>query len=325
MARMKNIAVVAGGNSGEFEVSLNSGRMVQQAIDTSLFNPYYMVVKGTDWQVEVGEKWYPVNKDDFSATTESGKINFDAAYLIIHGTPGEDGRIQGYFDVMGIPFVGPGIDCCVLTASKSLSKELVALRNIPTAKSRMLHRGTQPDWNELAAHLGLPLFIKPNNGGSSVATHKVYKIEDMQAAFDDAATHDREILAEEFLQGTEITCGIFDDGDELVCLPITEIRPHNDFFDYRAKYMGESDEITPAPIGEDLTKRVNELTRRVYRILHGDGAVRIDFIIRDGIPYFMEVNTIPGFSPASILPQQLRAGGFNITHVITKLIQRVLR
>lgn len=322
---MKNIAVVAGGNSGEFEVSLNSGRMVMLSIDRSLFNPYYLVVKGTDWQVEVDDSWIPVNKDDFSFEHKGEKVRFDAAYLIIHGTPGEDGKIQGYFDLMDVPFVGPSIACCILTMNKALAKELVAQKGIPTAKSKILLRGTSPDWNELATEFTLPLFIKPNNGGSSVATHKVYKTEDLKAAFEDGIQYDHEILAEEFIEGTEITCGIYDDGDELVCLPITEIRPHNDFFDYKAKYMGESDEITPAPLDAELVKRINELTKKVYRILHCDGIVRIDFIIRDNEPYFMEVNTIPGFSSASILPQQLRAAGMDITNVITKLIQHELK
>lgn len=322
---MKNIAVVSGGNSGEFEVSLNSGRMIMSAIDRKLFNPYYLVVKGTDWQVQVDGKWFPVNKDDFSFTADGDKIKFDLAYLIIHGTPGEDGKIQGYFEVMGIPFVGPSIACCILTMNKSLAKELAAQKQIPTAKSKILLRGTTPNWHEVASELTLPLFMKPNNGGSSVATHKVYKTEDMQAAFDDGIQYDHEILAEEFIAGTEITCGIFDDGDELVCLPITEIRPHNDFFDYKAKYLGESDEITPAPLDSELVKYINELTKKVYRVLHCDGMVRIDFIIRDGEPYFMEVNTIPGFSAASIVPQQLRAAGMDVTQVLTKLIQRELK
>lgn len=322
---MKNIAVVAGGNSGEFEVSVKSGHMLMQSIDTDVFRPIYVLVKGTDWEAEVDGVMYPVDKDDFSVYTETEKINFDAAYLIIHGTPGEDGRIQGYFELLGIPYVGPGIECCILTMNKALAKDLVAVKGIPTAKSRTLLRGTSPDWEALASELGLPLFIKPNNGGSSVATHKVYKTEDLQAAFDDAARHDAEILAEEFLQGTEITCGIYDNGQELVCLPITEIRPHNDFFDYRAKYMGESDEITPAPLAEAMVREINELTQKVYRILHCNGVVRIDFIIRDGVPYFMEVNTIPGFSPASILPQQMRAAGMDITEVITQLLTKELK
>lgn len=325
MVQMKNIAVVAGGNSGEFEVSLNSGRMVMESIDRNLFNPYYLVLKGTDWQAEVDGKFVPVDKDDFTAVTDRGKIRFDAVYLIIHGTPGEDGGMQGYFNVMGIPFVGPGIACCVLTMNKTLAKELVGAKGLPVAKGVNLAADSKPDWNALAAELGLPLFVKPNSGGSSVATHKVYKTEDLQAAFDDAAQHDTEILAEEFLQGTEISCGIYDDGERLVCLPITEIRPYNDFFDYRAKYMGESDEITPAPLDGALVKQINLYTQKAYRILHCNGMVRIDFIIRGGIPYFMEVNTIPGFSAASILPQQLRAAGLNITDVITRLIRKELK
>ena len=321
---MKNIAVVCGGNSGEYEVSLNSGRMVFGSIDKTLFNPYYVVVQGTDWKVELDGNWLNINKDDFSFQSATGNVRFDAAYLIIHGTPGEDGKIQGYFDILGIPFVGPSMACCILTMNKSLAKELVAEKGIPTAKSKVLLRGTEPDWETIANEFTLPLFMKPNNGGSSVATHKVYKVEDLKAAFDDGARYDHEILAEEFLQGTEITCGIYDDGDELVCLPITEIRPHNDFFDYKAKYMGESDEITPAPLEESLVKQINTLTKKVYRILRCDAMVRIDFIIRNGEPYFMEVNTVPGFSQASILPQQLRAAGLDIPQVITKLLNKVL-
>lgn len=319
---MKNIAVVCGGNSGEYEVSLNSGRMVMQSIDSTVFTPYYLIVKGTDWKVETNGSFLPVNKDDFSFQLGNKKIKFDAAYLIIHGTPGEDGKIQGYFQTLNIPFVGPGIECCILTMNKALAKELVSQKGITTAKSKIFHKSAQPNWEQVANELSLPLFMKPNSGGSSVATHKVYKVDELQAAFEDGICHDSEILAEEFIQGTEITCGIYDSGNELVCLPITEIRSHNDFFDYKAKYLGESDEITPAEIGSELTKKVNELTKSVYRILHCDGMVRIDFIIKDGTPYFMEVNTVPGFSQASILPQQLRAAGMDITQVVTQLIQQ---
>lgn len=322
---MKKIAVVAGGNSGEYEVSLKSGRMVMQSLDPELFVPYYLVIKAEDWKLEFEGNWYPVNKADFSVSLPNGEIlRFDAAYLIIHGTPGEDGIIQGYFSLLGIPFIGPGITCCSLTSSKSLSKDLVAAKGIPTAKSRILKRNSKPDWAALANELGLPLFIKPNSGGSSVATHKVYKTEELEAAFLDAAVHDAEVLAEEFVQGRELTCGIFDNGQELVCLPITEIKPHNDFFDYRAKYMGESDEITPADIDTSLLSEINELTRKVYRILHCDAMVRIDFMIRGNVPYFMEVNTIPGFSEASIVPQQLRAAGLNVTDTLTAIINRKL-
>jgi D-alanine-D-alanine ligase len=322
---MKKIAVVAGGNSAEFDISVKSGRMVMKSIDAKEFEPYFVLVKGTDWTAEVNGQIYPVDKDDFSVTISGEKIRFDAAYLIIHGSPGEDGRIQGYFDIMNIPYVGPGIVCCSLTSSKSLSKDLIRLNGLPTAKSKLLPRGTQPDWDKLVKELSLPLFIKPNSGGSSVATHKVKTIGGLQAAFEDACLYDHEVLAEEFLQGTEITCGIYDNDGSLVCLPITEIRPHNEFFDYKAKYMGESDEITPAPLPDELRLRINELTQKVYRVLHCDSMVRVDFIIRDGVPYFMEVNTIPGFSEASIVPQQLRAAGLDVTEVVTSMIRNKVK
>lgn len=322
--QMKNIAVVCGGNSGEYEVSLNSGRMVFESIDRTKFVPYYVVVKSSEWTVEAYGHIFPISKDDFSFTYNSEKIRFDLVYNVIHGTPGEDGKIQGYLELLGIPFVGPSVTCCVLTMNKAIAKQLVAFQGVPTAKCKVLLRTEKPDWESLAADLGLPLFMKPNNGGSSVATHKVYEVGNLQAAFDDGAQHDHEILAEEFIKGQEITCGIFDDGDELICLPTTEVRTHNDFFDYRAKYLGESEEITPAPVSEKLTQELNELTKNVYRILHCKGMVRVDFIVRDGKPYFMEVNTVPGFSKASIVPQQLRAAGLNIPDVLTKLIEREL-
>lgn len=321
---MKKIAVVAGGNSGEFDVSLRSGRMIFNSLDSRAYEPYYVTIKGNSWTVELPEGPAPIDKNDFSFIRNGAKMHFDAVYLMIHGTPGEDGKIQGYFHLINMPFVGPGISCCVLTSAKSLAKELVAVHGVPVARSRVLAAGTPPDWESVIRELGLPLFIKPNSGGSSVATHKVYKAEDLQAAFEDACAHDEEVLAEEFIEGKEITCGIFDDGQGLVCLPITEIRPHHDFFDYKAKYMGESDEITPAPLSPELTSQINRLTEKVYRILRCDSLVRIDFIIRDGVPYFMEVNTIPGFSEASIVPQQLRAAGFDITQVLSSLIERVL-
>jgi D-alanine-D-alanine ligase len=321
---MKKIAVVAGGNSGEYEVSLRSGKMIVRSLDPDLFEPYFIVIRGSRWAVHLDDEELEMDKNDFSFTRNGEKVRFDAVYLMIHGTPGEDGKIQGYFHLVNMPFVGPGISCCVLTSAKSLAKELVAPHGIPVAKSRLLLRGSRPDWDALVAELSLPLFIKPNSGGSSVATHKVYKAEELSAAFEDACKHDIEVLAEEFIAGTEVTCGIFHDGEKLVCLPITEIRPHRDFFDYNAKYLGESDEITPAPLSAELTERIHRLTEKVYRLVHADSLVRVDFIIRDGVPYFMEVNTIPGFSEASIVPQQLRAAGFDITQVLTTLVNRVL-
>jgi D-alanine-D-alanine ligase len=321
---MKKIAVVAGGNSGEYEVSLRSGKMICQSLDPALFEPYFVVIRGNSWTVHLDGEEEEVDKNDFSFSRNGQKNRFDAVYLMIHGTPGEDGKIQGYFQLLNIPFVGPGISCCVLTSDKALAKEIVAAHGVPVAKSRLLLRGSRPDWNGLAAELSLPLFIKPNSGGSSVATHKVYNAEDLSAAFEDACKHDAEVLAEEFIAGTEVTCGIFHDGEKPVCLPITEIRPHHDFFDYKAKYLGESDEITPAPLSPELTGEIHRLTEKVYRLVHADSLIRVDFIIRDGVPYFMEVNTIPGFSEASIVPQQLRAAGFNITQVLTSLVKRVL-
>lgn len=321
---MYNVAVIAGGDSGEYEVSMRSGAMVMKCIDTTKFNPYLLEISSKSWTVLVGEQKYTIDKNDFSFQIEGKKTKFDVVYNIIHGTPGEDGKIQGYFDLLGLPYTSPGLSCCAITMNKAVSKAIVGTMGLPVAKSVVLQRGKGYTAEEVISKTGLPVFVKPNSGGSSVATHKVYELKDFNAAVQDAFRHDSEVICEEFVQGKEITGGIFFDGNELICLPITEIVPHHDFFDYKAKYLGESDEITPARISESLKNKVNELTKKVYRILNCEGMVRIDFIIKGEEPYFMEVNTIPGFSEQSIVPQQIRAAGLREIDVITMLLMQAI-
>lgn len=320
----KRVAVIAGGNSGEYEVSINSAQMVMSVMDTDRFEAFLVIIKAKDWYVWHQEEKWAIDKSDFSFIRNGEKFHFDIIYNIIHGTPGEDGIIQGYFALMGIPIVGPDILNCALTMNKMVSKRLAESSNIPVAKAITLHKDEKPDFDAITALTGYPCFLKPNNGGSSVATYKIKE----KSAFPDALAHvfqhDDTAIFEEFIEGMEVACGVFEKEGELICLPITEIVPHNEFFDYEAKYEGKSTEITPGRVSEEVLQTLNDLTRKIYRILACKGMVRIDFIIKNNIPYFLEANTIPGFSPASLIPQQIRAAGLTEKEIIRYLIESKL-
>jgi len=321
----KNIAVICGGDSGEFEVSMNSADMVIKSMDTKKYKPYKILVKGINWNVLDGKKKYPIDKNDFTCKIGDKKIKFHCVYNIIHGTPGEDGKMQGYLDMMKLPYTSPNVAISGLTMNKYLTKRICFAEKLPVAKS-VLVKDTDALINvdEIVKKLKLPCFVKPNNGGSSVATTKVYEKKKMIDAIEEAFVHDHEVIIEEFLKGTEVTCGVFFDGEKVKTLPITEIVPHNDFFDYDAKYNGESDEITPARLEKKIYNKVQKLTAEIYRLLSIQGLVRIDFIIHKNEPYFMEVNTIPGFSKASIVPQQIRVAKLKEVDVISMLIEQAI-
>ena len=323
---MKNIAVICGGDSGEYEVSMNSADMVIRSMDQKKYTPYKILIQGMKWHVLDGKKKYPIDKNDFTCKIGTKKIRFDAVYNIIHGTPGEDGKIQGYLDMVGLPYTSPNVTVSGLTMNKYLTKRICFAEKLPVAKS-VLVKDTDAIINvdKIVKKLKLPCFVKPNNGGSSVATTKVYEKKNMVAAIEEAFQHDHEVIIEEFLKGTEVTCGVFYDGEKIQTLPITEIVPHNDFFDYDAKYNGQSDEITPARLEKKIYKKVQALTAEIYSLFNIQGLVRIDFIIHREEPYFMEVNTIPGFSKASIVPQQIRAAKMKETEVISLLLEQAMQ
>lgn len=322
---MKNIAVICGGDSGEFEVSMNSADMVIKSMNLKKYKPYKILVQGMNWHVLDGKKKYAIDKNDFTCKIGSKKIKFDCVYNIIHGTPGEDGKIQGYLDMVGMPYTSPNVAISGLTMNKYLTKKICAAEKLPVAKS-VLVKDTDAliDVDDIVKKLKLPCFVKPNNGGSSVATTKVYKKAKMVDAIEEAFVHDHEVIIEEFLKGKEVTCGVFYNGEGIETLPITEIVPHNDFFDYDAKYKGQSDEITPARLDKKLYAKVQQLTADIYHLFNIQGLVRIDFIIHNKEPYFMEINTIPGFSKASIVPQQIRAAGKKEMDVISLLIEQAI-
>lgn len=321
----KRVAIIAGGNSGEYEVSINSAKMVLSVTDPNLYEAYIVIIKGNSWYVEYENQQLSIDKSDFSFQLNNTKQHFDVVYNIIHGTPGEDGIIQGYFELMGIPLVGPDILNCALTMNKLVSKKLAVAFDIPVAKAVTKHKHESIDYDAITSITGYPCFLKPNNGGSSVATYKIKEKAQFPAALADVFKHDHTAIFEEFIEGVEVACGVFEKNGELICLPITEIVPHNEFFDYAAKYEGASTEITPARLPEATHKRLNELTKKLYRILECKGMVRIDFIVKGETPYFLEANTIPGFSPASIIPQQIRAAGMTEKEVITYLIEEKLK
>jgi len=322
---MKNIAVICGGDSGEYEVSMNSADMVIKSMDLKKYKPYKILIKGIQWNVLDGKKKYPIDKNDFTCKIGTKKIKFHCVYNIIHGTPGEDGKMQGYLDMMGLPYTSPNVAVSSLTMNKYLTKRICFAENIPVAKS-VLVKDTDAMINvdEIVKKLKLPCFVKPNNGGSSVATTKVYEKKKMMDAIEEAFQHDHEVIIEEFLKGKEATCGVFFTGEKVQALPITEVIPHNDFFDYDAKYNGQSDEVTPAQLEKKLYTKIQKLTTQIYLLFNIQGLVRIDFIIHKNEPYFMEVNTIPGFSKASIVPQQIRAAKMKETDVISLLIEQAI-
>jgi D-alanine-D-alanine ligase len=322
---MKNIAVICGGNSGEYEVSLNSADMVIKSMDLLKYKPYKILIKGMNWHLLDGKKKYAIDKNDFSCKIGTRKIKFDCVYNIVHGTPGEDGKIQGYLDMVGLPYTSPNVTVSSLTMNKYLTKRICDAEKLPVAKS-VLVKDTDAliDVDKIVSKLKLPCFVKPNNGGSSVATTKVYEKKNMMAAIEEAFEHDHEVIIEAFLKGTEVTCGVYHDGEQVRTLPVTEIVPHNDFFDYDAKYNGASDEITPARLEKKIYNQVQKLTAQIYRLFNIQGLVRIDFIIHKNEPYFMEVNTIPGFSKASIVPQQIRAAQLKETDIISLLIEQAI-
>jgi D-alanine-D-alanine ligase len=318
---MNTIAIVCGGYSKEEVISLRSAEQILQVIDRNLFNAYTVLITPEHWVAKLADGDYPVDKNNFSVTHHNQTIKFDAVFMAIHGTPGEDGKLQGYFEMLGIPVTTCNTFVSALTFNKYACKMFLASYNILTAKAVLVRRGDTVDAAGLVKKLGLPMFVKPNNGGSSFGVTKVKTIADVAPAFEKAFAEDYEVIVEEFIEGREFTNGIFVSGQNEIVLPITEIVPKNEFFDFDAKYKGLSEEITPARLSDDQTKACQLLTASIYKLLGCNGVVRIDYLFKDNRFYFMEVNTVPGMSNESIIPQQARAQGYTITNFYTMLIQ----
>lgn len=322
---MKNIAVIAGGNSSEYEVSIKSGNYVYDQVDETRYNKYLVIIKGRDWHVQMGDRTYPVDKNDFSFTKEGEKIVFDFAYITIHGNPGENGLLQGYLDMMGVPYGGCNVLVSALTFDKHTCNTYLESYGVNVANSVMLTRGMSYDVNEIIAEVGLPCFVKPNAEGSSFGVSKVKEVGQLEKALQDAFALCREVLVETFIDGLELTCGVVKTKDMDITMPIAEVIPKKEFFDFEAKYDPKmSDEIIPARVSPDITRRVKQLSSMIYDILRCDGIIRVDYILRDDEIFMLEVNTTPGMTSNSFVPKMVRAMGGTLRDILTKIIDAKL-
>ena len=317
------IAIVAGGDTSEYEVSLRSAQGIESFLDKDKYIPYIVVLHGTDWHVQLpGGGTAPIDRNDFSFTYNGQKTSFDYAYIIIHGTPGEDGRLQGYFDMLRLPYSGCGVLASSLTYDKFVCNQFLKGFGVRIADSLLLRRGQSISDEDVVQKIGLPCFIKPNLGGSSFGVTKVKTPAQIQPAIAKAFAEAPEVLVEAFMQGTEITCGCYKTGRSAAVFPITEVVSHHEYFDYDAKYCGDSDEITPARIPDELRDRVQKLTSAIYDIGGAKGIIRVDYIITEGTKInLLEVNTTPGMTATSFIPQQVRAAGLELKHVLTDIIE----
>lgn len=321
----KNVALIAGGYSGEYEISIMSGQQIAKHIDNERFITYLIIVTKDNWYYTDEENnRYEIDKNDFSLTIKGKKINFDVAYMIIHGVPGENGQLQGYLDLMGIPYTGCDMYASAVTFNKYYCKSIAASVGIPTSKSYFLTKD-EYDVDAIIEKIGLPCFVKPNKNGSSVGITKVYEKDKLSEAIDNAFAADNEVLIENFVKGREFACGIFKKNGTNIVLPVTEIIAKNDFFDYEAKYTsGKSDEVTPADIDEETAATISAYTNLMYETLHCKGLVRVDFIATDEEVTFLELNAIPGMSAASIIPKQLGCYGIKMEELVNLLLDEAL-
>lgn len=324
----KKIALVTGGLSGEAEISYKSAITVANHTDKEKFDLYRIDINAEGWWYEPvqGEK-SAVDKSDFSVVEQGQKINFDVILLCIHGTPGEDGKLQGYFDMLKLPYTTCDAATSALTFNKRYTVAVAAFAGIHVAKSVHIFKHTATPATNILEKLQLPLFVKPNNGGSSIGMSRVDHATDLEVAIAKAFKEDDQILIEEFISGREFTIGVFKSKGTILVLPITEIKTENIFFDFEAKYQGKSEEITPAIITETMLFQLTDAAKRVYEVLNCRGVVRIDFIYNDvkGVPFMLEVNTVPGQSAASIIPQQVKAMGWDLTDFYSAIIEEALK
>ena len=328
MENRLKIALLAGGDSSERGIALQSAAQIAAALDTGKYDITLVDIHGRDWchTAADGRRWQ-VDKNDFSITIEGVYKRFDYALIIIHGTPGENGRLQGYLDMMDVPYSSCSMASSVITFDKVSTKRAVAGCGINLAREVFLRRGEAFDPAAIAAELGLPLFVKPNASGSSFGVTKVKRTEDMAAAVEAALRESDDVLIEECITGREMGCGVMIAGGREYIFPITEICPKKEFFDFEAKYTaGASDEITPADITPEIRAELNRMTLAAYRACRCSGIVRIDFIVTaEGKPYMIEINSIPGMSSGSIVPKQIRAAGMSVGEVYDIIIENTRR
>ena len=318
---IQNIAVVAGGYSGESVISLQSAENVINNIDKTLYTPYKVIITEDSWYLEHNNTDYTIDKNDFSASVDGKKIVFDAVFLIIHGTPGEDGKLQGYFDMLNIPYTACSLQASAITFNKEICKNLLKPFGIKTANAVTFKKGQTINSSIIIEHVNFPCFVKTNTGGSSIGASKVTTEKELMPAVEKAFEADNEIIIEDYITGTEVTCGVTTFKGKPKALSVTEIVSHSDFFDFDAKYINKAtEEITPARIPENKLNECLRLSEYIYQLMNCKGMIRIDYFLSDNEFYLIEVNTIPGLSNRSLIPQQAAYCGLTMTELITSVI-----
>ena len=321
----KTIALVTGGFSGEAVISYKSAVTIDNNLDKTKFNVYKIDINPSGWFYEDNNgKKTEVDKNDFTLTLNGDKIKFDAVFIGMHGTPGEDGKLQGYFDTLKIPYTSCDAGTSAITFNKRYTVAVASFSGIKVAKSVLLIKDNFGSPEEVVQNLKFPVFVKPNNGGSSIGMSKVNKASDeLGSAIEKAFKEDDQVLIEEYIKGRELTIGVFKTKGNIITLPMTEIISKKDFFDYEAKYEGASTEVTPAQVDESIAEQIRNTAKKIYALFNCRGVVRIDFIYNEeeGRPYMLEINTIPGQSDASLVPQQVRAMGWSLKEFYTRLVE----
>lgn len=322
---MKTIAIAAGGDSPEFDVSVKSAIEVSDILSSRYFT-YIIMIRGTNWYWEDQKgRYFNIDKNDFSLKTDDIKVRFDAVFIAIHGTPGENGYLQGYFEMLDIHYTSCSAFCSALTFNKQACKLFLKDYKIPMAKAFLIREGDEIDIDAVIKRIGLPCFVKPNDSGSSFGVTKVKKKEDLASAFENAFRESDEVLIEAFMNGREVACGVVKTRSKAIILPVTEIISKNEFFDYEAKYTpGRSQEITPADLPEKVTDKIQKLSSEIYDLLGCNGIVRVDFILINLKPYFLEINTVPGMTKESLVPQQAKAAGIHLEDLYSMVVEDVI-
>ena len=321
----RNIAIVCGGDSSEYAVSMRSAQGLYSFFDKERYNVYIVVVRGLNWHVNLNDgTTTPIDRNDFSFKENGELIMFDYAYITIHGTPGENGILQGYFELVHIPYSTSGVLVEALTFDKFVLNQYLRGFGVCVADSLLIRKGYEElvSDDEIEERIGMPCFVKPAADGSSFGVSKVKNKDQLAPAIRKAMLESDSVMVESYMEGTEVTVGCYKTREKTVIFPPTEVVTKNEFFDYDAKYNGQVDEITPARISDDLTSRLQQLTSHIYDILHCNGIIRIDYIIsKEGKISMLEVNTTPGMTATSFIPQQVRAAGLNITDVLTDIVE----
>ncbi|PKQ60378.1 D-alanine--D-alanine ligase A [Labilibaculum filiforme] len=318
----RTIAVIAGGDSAEFEISLQTSNHIFSILDTEKYIPYLVILKGTDWNVKIDNEYYPVDKNDFSFSIKDKKVKFDFAYIGIHGTPGENGILQGYLNLLSVPHSTCDVFSSSLSFNKHACNSYLKSLGFRVAQSILLKKNQNYSTQVINDHLGMPCFVKPNADGSSFGITKVKRIDELNEAIAKAFGEGKEVIIEEFIDGLEFTCGLVKTKSESIIFPVTEVLPKKEFFDFEAKYdPSMADEITPARISEELTLRIQNLSSEIYDALKCKGIVRVDYMIRKNEIFILEANTVPGMTTNSFIPKQVEAMNKDLKDILTLVIE----